>query len=104
MVVTDTIVTDPIGTHTERPQGLVEEPVVYAALAATEQALKRSQTAPTELLRRLELAQVRALLLTLPDSRFDLEGGLRNLIAVLRQPILDPRHRRSTVPPPPPSI
>jgi hypothetical protein len=103
MVVTDTIVTDRIGTHTQRPQGLVEEQVVYAALATIEQALERSQTARTELPRRLELGQVRALLLTLPYSRFDLEGGLRNLIDALRQPILEPHHRRSTVPPPPPS-
>jgi hypothetical protein len=103
MIGTHTLVTDTIGTHTERPQGLVQEQVVYAALAAIEQALQRSETARTELLRRLELAQVRALLLTLPHGRFDLEGGLRHLIDVLRQPILEPDHRRLTVLPPPPS-
>jgi hypothetical protein len=103
MVVTETIWPDTIGTHTERPQGLVEDQVVYAALAAISQALERSQTARTKALRRRELAQVRGILLTLPHSGFDLQGGLQHLIGVLGQPILEPRRRRSTAPPPPPS-
>ena len=95
--------TDTIRTDTERPRGLVDEQTVYAALEAIEQALERSQTAQTKPLRRRELAQVRGMLLTLPYSGFDLEGGLRHLIAILRQPILEPCRKRSTVPPPPPS-
>ncbi len=103
MAVTDTIVTGRIWTESERPQGLVEEQVVSAALAAISQALERSQTAPTESLRRREVAQVRGILLTVPHSGCDLEGDLWHLIGVLGQPILEPRRERSTVPPPPPS-
>ena len=44
MVVTDTIWPDAIGTHTERPQGLVEDQVVYGALAAISQALEPRRT------------------------------------------------------------
>ena len=94
---------DALGTDTERPQGLVGEQTVYVALAAIDQALERSQIARTKSLRRRELEQVRGMLLTftLPAIGFDLEGGLRHLIDVLRQPIVEPRRRRSTVPPPP---
>jgi len=95
--------TDTVGTDTGRPQGLVGEPIVYAALATIEQALERSQTARTKSLRRRELAQVQGMLLTLPSSGFDLEGGLHHLIDVLRQPILERRRRRPTAPPPSPS-
>jgi hypothetical protein len=63
---------------------------MHAALAAIEQALERSQTAPTESLRRRELAQVRGILSTLPSGGFDLEAGLRHLIGALGQPILEP--------------
>jgi hypothetical protein len=94
--------TDTIGTATERSQGLVGEQVVYAALDAINEALERSETAPTKSLCRRELAQVRGTLSTLPYSDFDLEGDLRHVIDVLRQPILEPRRRRSTVSLPPP--
>ena len=103
MIGTDTIDTKTMGTDTEQPQGLVEEQIVYAALAAIEQALERSETAPTKSLRRRELAQLRGMLLSLPSGGFDLEGSLRHLIGVLRQPILERRRGCATVPPPPPS-
>jgi hypothetical protein len=95
--------TDTPGTDTERPQGLVGEQTVYVALAAIDQALERSQIVRTKTLRGRELAQVRGMLetFTLRDSGFDLEHGLRHMIDVLRQPIVEPRRRRSTVPPPP---
>jgi len=95
--------TDTIGTATERSQGLVGEQIVYAALDVINEALERSEAAPTKSLCRRELEQVRGTLSTLPNSGFELEGDLRHLIDLLRQPILEPRRRRSTVSPPPPS-
>jgi hypothetical protein len=77
------------GTDGGRLQGLVSEQTVYAALDAISQALQRSLTAPTASQRRRELAQLRGVLLTLPSGGFDLEGGLRHLIGVLREPILE---------------
>ena len=46
--------------------------------------------------KELALAQVRGILSTLLSGGFDLEGGLRHLIGALGQPILEPRHRRSS--------
>ena len=86
-----------IGTRTKQPQELVGEQAVYAALAAIELALERSQTARTESLRRRELAQVRGILSTLPSGGFGLEGGLRYLIGALGQPILEPRRSAQAV-------
>ena len=101
MVATGMIRTGRSRTGAERPQRLVGEQTVYTALAAIEQALDRSSTARTKSLRRRELAQIRGVLSTLPFSGFDLEDGLRHLIAILREPILDRRRGGSTAPPPP---
>jgi hypothetical protein len=78
-----------IGTDGGRLEGLVGEQVVNAALAAIDQALQRALTAGIESQRQRELVQLRAMLLTLPASGLELEGGLRHLIGVLRIPILD---------------
>jgi hypothetical protein len=77
-----------IGTDGGRLEGLVGEQTVYAALAAVDQALQRALTAGTDTQRDRELVQLRATLLTLPASGLDLEGGLRHLIGILREPIL----------------
>jgi hypothetical protein len=78
-----------VPTAGERSEGLVDEQAVYAALAAIDQTLQRALTAETEQLRRRELVQLRALLMTLPTSGLDLKGDLRHLIEVLRMPILE---------------
>ena len=78
-----------IGTTGERLQELVGEETVYAALDAIDRAVERTLTAPTESQQRRELAQLRGVLLTLPSSGLGLEGALRHLIGVLREPILD---------------
>ncbi len=79
-----------VGNDGGRLQGLVGEESVYAALDAIHQALQRSLTARSASQRRRELAQLRGILLTLPSSGFDLEGALRHLVGVLREPILEP--------------
>jgi len=78
-----------IGTDGEQLQGLVGEKTVYAALGAIDQALEQAVTARTESMPRRELAQLRGQLLILPSSGPNLEGALRHLIGVLREPIPD---------------
>jgi|SRR5215212_737678 len=86
-----------IGTRSEQPQELVGEQVVYAALAAIELALERSQTARTESLRRRELAQVRGILSTLPSGGCGPGRRLAVPDRCLGQPILEPRRSAQTV-------
>jgi hypothetical protein len=77
------------GTDGGRLQGLVGEHTAYAALAAIDRALQQALTARTESQCRCELAQLRGALLTLLASGPDLEGALRHLIGVLREPDTD---------------
>jgi hypothetical protein len=69
--------------------GLFDEQVVYAALDAIDQALEQALTASTERDQRWQLNQLRGLLLTLPASNLSLEDSLRQLIRLLRTPVVD---------------
>ena len=69
--------------------GLIDEQIVYAALAAIDQALEQAQTAHSERQQRWQLIQLRGLLLTLPASGLSLEDNLRRLIRVVRTPLMD---------------
>lgn len=68
---------------------LYDEQIVYAALDAIDQALEQALTARTEIQQRWQLNQLRGLLLTLPSSGLRLEDSLRQLIRLLRTPIMD---------------
>jgi hypothetical protein len=78
-----------VGTDGAQLQGLVGEQTVYAALATIDQALEQALTARTESQRQRQLAQLRGVLRTLLSNGLSLEGALRHLIGVLREPILD---------------
>jgi hypothetical protein len=69
-----------------RLHGVVDEQLVYVALAAIDQALEQALTAPTEGEQRWQLNQVRGLLLTLPASGLSLEDNLRRLIRLVQAP------------------
>jgi hypothetical protein len=69
--------------------GLVDEQLVYVALAAIDQALEQALTAPSERQQRWQLTQLRGLLLTLPASGLSLEDNLRRLIRLVRTPLVD---------------
>jgi hypothetical protein len=72
-----------------RVAGLVDEQIVYVALAAIDQALEQALTARTERAQRWQLTQLRGLLLTLPASGLSLEDNLRRLIRLVRTPLVD---------------
>jgi hypothetical protein len=78
-----------IGTDGAGLQGLVGEQTVYAALATIDRALEQALTAPSESHRRRQMEQLRGVLLTLPSSGLSLEGALRRLICILREPNLE---------------
>jgi len=72
-----------------RVSGLFDEQIVYAALDAIDQSLEQALTARTETQQRWQLNQLRGLLLTLPSSGLGLEDSLRQLIRLLRTPLVD---------------
>ena len=72
-----------------RIPGLIDEQIVYVALAAIDQALEQAVTAPSERQQRWQLNQLRGLLLTLPASGLSLEDNLRRLIRLVRTPLID---------------
>ena len=72
-----------------RVPGLFDEQVVYAALDAIDQALEQALTARTDREQRWQLNQLRGLLLTLPASGLSLDDSLRQLIRLLRTPVVD---------------
>ena len=72
-----------------RVPGLFDEQVVYAALDAIDQALEQALTARTEREQRWQLNQLHGLLLTLPASGLSLDDSLRQLIRLLRTPVVD---------------
>jgi hypothetical protein len=72
-----------------RLPGLFDEEIEYAALDAIDQALEQALSARTETQQRWQLNQLRGLLLTLPSSGLSLEDSLRQLIRLLRTPMLD---------------
>jgi hypothetical protein len=72
-----------------RARGLFDEQVIYAALDAIDQALEQALNAPTEREQRWQLNQLRGLLLTLPATGLGLEDSLRQLIRLLRTPMVD---------------
>ena len=72
-----------------RVAGLVDEQIVYVALAAIDQALEQALTARTEIQQRWQLNQLRGLLLTLPSNGLSLDDSLRQLIRLLRAPMMD---------------
>jgi len=72
-----------------RARGLFDEQVIYAALDALDQALEQALNAPTEREQRWQLNQLRGLLLTLPATGLGLEDSLRQLIRLLRTPMVD---------------
>lgn len=63
--------------------------VVYAALAAIDEALEQALTVRTDREQRWQLNQLRGLLLTLPSNGLRLEDSLRQLIGLLRTPMVD---------------
>jgi hypothetical protein len=77
------------GTEGRRLHGLVDEPTVYAALDAIDQALEQAITARSERLQRWQLNQLRGLLLTVPSQGASLEEGLRRVVGLLRRPMVD---------------
>ena len=78
-----------LGTNGGPVPGLYDEQIVYAALDAIDQALEQALSARTEIQQRWQLNQLRGLLLTLPSSGLGLEDGLRQLIRLLRTPMMD---------------
>ena len=62
---------------------------MYAALDAIDQTLEQALTARTETQQRWLLNQLRGLLLTLPSSGLSLKDSLRQLIRLLRTPMVD---------------
>jgi hypothetical protein len=77
------------GSHGGRVAGLVDEQIVYVALAAIDQALEQALTARSEREQRWQLTQLRGLLVTLPASGLSLEDSLRRLIRLVRAPLVD---------------
>ena len=77
------------GPNGGRGPGLFDEQVVYAALGAIDQALEQALTARTEREQRWQLNQLRGLLLTIPANGLGLEDSLRQLIRLLRTPLVD---------------
>jgi hypothetical protein len=67
-----------------RVAGLIDEQIVYVALAAIDQALEQALTARSEREQRWQLTQLRGLLLTLPASGLSLEDNLRRLVRLVR--------------------
>ena len=78
-----------LGTNGGPIPGLYDERIVYAALDAIDQALEQALTARTEMQQRWQLNQLRGLLLTLPSNGLGLEDSLRQLIRLLRTPMMD---------------
>jgi hypothetical protein len=72
-----------------RLHGVVDEQIVFVALAAIDQALEQALTARTEGEQRWQLNQLRGLLLTLRSGDLSLEDCLRRLIRLLRTPMID---------------
>jgi hypothetical protein len=68
---------------------LIDEQIVYAALAAIDQALEQALTARSDREQRWQLTQLRGLLLTLPASGLSLEDNLRRLIRLAQTPLID---------------
>ena len=77
------------GTNGGPVPGLFDEQIVYSALDAIDQAIEQALTARTEIQQRWQLNQLRGLLLTLPSNGLDLEDSLRQLIRLLRTPVVD---------------
>ena len=77
------------GADDGRVPGVFDERVVYAALDAIDQALEQALTARSETQQRWQLNQLRGLLLALPSSGLGLEDSLRQLIRLLRTPLVD---------------
>jgi hypothetical protein len=77
------------GTNGGPVGGLFDEQIVYSALDAIDQALEQALTARTEIQQRWQLNQLRGLLLTLPSNGLGLEDSLRQLIRLLRTPVVD---------------
>jgi hypothetical protein len=69
--------------------GLLDEQIVYAALDAIDQTIEQALTARTEIQQRCQLNQLRGLLLTLPSNGLSLDDSLRQLIRLLRTPMMD---------------
>ena len=76
-------------SNSGRVSGLIDEQIVYAALAAMDQALERTLTARSEREQRWQLTQLRSLLLILPASGLSLEDNLRRLIRLVGTPLID---------------
>jgi hypothetical protein len=64
-------------------------PVGGYSLAAIDEALEQALTARTDREQRWQLNQLRGLLLTLPTNGLSLEDSLRQLIRLLRTPMVD---------------
>jgi len=77
------------GTDGGRLHGLVDEQTVHAVLDAIDEALELALLARTEREQRWQLNQLRGLLLTLPATGLGLEDSLRQLIRLLRTPMVD---------------
>jgi hypothetical protein len=77
------------GTNGGRTPGVFDEQLVYAALDAIDQALEQALTARTEIQQRWLLNQLRGLLLTLPSSGLSLDDSLRQLVRLLRTPVIN---------------
>jgi hypothetical protein len=77
------------GTNGGPVSALFDEQIVYGALDAIDQALEQALTARTEIQQRWQLNQLRGLLLTLPSTGLGLEDSLRQLIRLLRTPLVD---------------
>ena len=72
-----------------RVSGLIDEQIVYAALAAIDQALEQALIARSEREQRWQLTQLRGLLLILPASGLSLEDNLQRLINLVGTPLID---------------
>ena len=76
------------GTSGGPVSGLFDEQIVYSALDAIDQALEQALTARTEIQQHWQLNQLRGLL-TLPSNGLSLDDSLRQLIRLLRTPMMD---------------
>jgi hypothetical protein len=76
-------------SNSGRVSGLIDEQIVYAALAAIDQALEQALTARSEREQQWRLTQLRGLLLILPASGLSLEDNLRRLIRLVGTPLID---------------
>ena len=72
-----------------RVSGLIDEQIVYVALAAIDQALEQALIARSEREQRWQLTQLRGLLLILPASGLSLEDNLQRLINLVGTPLID---------------